>query len=270
MRWLLGFVVVAMSLYGAYAAALVLLQGHFLYPFSDRSFSSPHYTRAEIAVAEAADLPVRVADAGPGAPVVVYFMGNVGALDIFLPMLDHHRTAGRTVVAMTYRGGGGTPGKPSEARLKADALALMDALPTLVPEAGPVILHGYSLGTGLAIHVAAQRPVDGILLSAPYARICELMAKTARLPACQIPGVQGWTSADNVTGITAPVAILHGSDDTLIPPDHSARLAQAMQTAGITVDRQVIPKGGHSNLMGTPGYLSTLDRMIQTMAAQAD
>lgn len=266
MLWLRRFGIWLVSLYALYTAALIALQGSFIYPFSDRPFSSADYARVEVPVPEAAPLPVRVARGQPGAPVVVYFMGNVGALDLFLPMLEHHRQRGRTVVAMTYRGGGGTEGSPSETRLKADALAVMQSVPEIAGE-GPVVVQGFSLGTGLALHAAAARPdrVSGVLLAAPYARLCELMERQAKVPACTLPGVQAWRSADRLEGIAAPTLILHGGADTLIPPDQSARLAAAMGTQGLDVTRQIIPDAAHNNLMRFPAYLRAIDAFIDAL-----
>lgn len=105
MKWGLG---AALVLYMAYAALMVLLHPRFIYPCSAEPFVHPSYQRQ--------DLPngptVYVYDAGAGAPLVVYFMGNVGALGPFLPMLDHHRAAGRSVLAMGYRGGGACRASP--------------------------------------------------------------------------------------------------------------------------------------------------------------
>ena len=80
----------------------------------------------------------------------------------------------------------GRPGAPA-AWFKADALVLFDAIPELTPEAGPVHVLRYSLGRGIALHVAAYRPVASVLLEAPYARLCDLMTKKPWAPACLIP-----------------------------------------------------------------------------------
>ncbi len=175
----------ALGLYLFYAALMTVYVPSAIYPFDDRPFSADTFEEAQVG-----DLPVRVADAGPGAPVVLYFMGNAGSLAYFTDILTHHRAQGRSVVAMTYRGGGGVPGHPTEAGLKADALAVFDAVPDLLRDPGAVALHGYSLGTGLALHVAARRDADAVVLTAPYARLCELMAQQSLLPACRMPKIR--------------------------------------------------------------------------------
>lgn len=241
----------------AYAVLLVALHPGYIYPFSDEAFTHAAYARHDVAGG-----PVAYVAPGEG-PVVLYFMGNVGALGPFLPMLEHHRTQGRTVVAMAYRGGGGLPGTPSEAALKDDARALYDALPDILGRApGPVVAHGFSLGTGLATHVAAARSVDGVILSAPYTSLCTLMAAASYLPACLIPGVQRWNSLAEAPHIRAPALVLHGSADRLIPPAHGRRLAEAVPGAAFAE----IPGGGHSDLMDFPGYLTQIDAFIDALA----
>lgn len=257
--WLIGAAVLGAALY---AAAMVWLHPRYIYPFGQERFETPAFRAVSLPVEGAPPLPVYVAEAGQGAPAILYFMGNAGALSLFRPMLDHHRAAGRSVVAMTYRGGGGTQGTPSEARLKADALALRDALPELLGHPpGAVVLHGYSLGTGLALHVAARRAVDGVILTAPYTRLCRLMAAASYLPACLLP-VQRWESVSDAPAVTAPVLVLHGSDDRLIPPAMGAALTDALLAGGTEAAFLSVPGAGHSDLMDFPAYLQAIDGFV--------
>lgn len=244
--------------YGLYGAVMVAIHKRYIYPFDQTVFNHPDFTAVEIPVEGAAPLPAYVAEGPPDAPVIVYFMGNGGSLDLFRSILDYHLGQGASVVAMSYRGGGGTPGPTSEAQLKADALALMDALPGLGFE-DPPLVHGYSLGSGLAVHVAARRKVAAVLLSAPYDRLCTLLAKASYLPACRLPGVETWRSADDLDGIEAPITILHGDRDALIPPVRSEGLRDAMESTGIEVTRTEIAGANHVDLMSFPDYLAALD-----------
>lgn len=247
--------------YVVYAIAMILLHPGFIYPFDQRGFEGEGYREVLVEVPGADPLPVQVAQGQSGAPVILYFMGNLGALELFRPMLDHHKDQGRWVVAMPYRGAGGVPGEPSEQGMKRDALAVFDALDEIVTE-GAVVVQGYSMGTGLAMYVAAERPVDGVILSAPFDRLCGLMAKRALLPACYLPFVQKWDSLADAGDVDAPVLVLHGDRDELIDIARGRRLAEAL--AGSTeVAFQVIPGAGHSNLFGADGYLPTIDAFIE-------
>ena len=239
-----------------YAAVMVAVHPRIIYPFGPDAFDNPAFQQE---VVSPRDVSVAIAK-GDDDLAVLFFMGNGGALAYFTYTLNAHQAAGRTVAAMEYPGGGGIPGKASEAGLKADALVAYDWL--AARHDGPIAVHGYSLGTGLAIHVAASRPVEAILLDAPYTTLCELMTQGAYLPACYLPGVQKWRSVDDVTALAAPVMIQHGTADQLIPISYGERLANAMQEAGLQVTFHAVETATHNNLAGQPGYQDRIDAFL--------
>jgi len=174
-----------------------------------------------------------------------------------------HRDADRPVVALEYPGGGGHPGAPSEALLKAQALAAYDWLDARGD--APIVVHGYSLGTGLAMHVAARRDVAGVLLDAPYVRMCELMTRQSAVPACWLPWVQKWDSARDVGDLSAPVQIQHGVQDQLIPLSDGQRLAAMMQRAGHDVTMTPLPNAGHTDIFRASPYEQNLELFVRTL-----
>ena len=260
MRVLRPLLIVAALLYGVYGVASIALHRSLIYPMSDQAFTDTRFERVAVPVPDGSVIDVFVYQNDIRAPVALYFMGNVGALELFRPMLNHHISKGRSVVAMTYRGGGGMAGQATEARLKSDALAVFDSLPDLVDSAA-VFLHGYSLGTGLAVHVAAHRETQTVVLSAPFDKMCDLMTAASFLPACLLP-VDRWVTSQDAANVIEPVLILHGSADTLIPLKHGAALAAIFETQGTPVRFVEIPGAGHTNLMRFPFYLSTLDAFL--------
>lgn len=246
---------VVLSLYLAYGVAMVWMHRAFLYPFFPDPADLPGFERIEVAV-PGAD-PVGVLAGGPidGLPVL-FFMGNAGSLAHFEPWLRLHADAGQRVVAMTYRGGGGEPGWPTEARLKADALAVHD---WLAGQGSPVALHGFSLGSGLAMHVAARREVRAVLLEAPFASICRLMTRAARLPACWLP-VDRWDSVADAEGVSAPVVILHGDVDEAIPLAEGRRLAETLGSGKHPPAFEPIEGGRHGDLPDFAAYRAAVGR----------
>ena len=240
-----------------YAAAMVWAHPRMIYPFGPDAFDNPAFQQEVIS-----DREVSVVIAPAESDIaVLFFMGNGGALAYFSYTLDAHMQAGRTTAAMEYPGGGGIPGKASERSLKADALTAYDWL--AAQHDGPIVVHGFSLGTGLAIHVAARRPVAAILLDAPYVTLCELMTKAAYLPACYMPGVQRWRSVDDIDQLDAPVLIQHGTADQLIPMSNGARLSALMQNAGLPVTFHAIDGATHNNLAGQPGYDARITTFLE-------
>ena len=251
-----------MGTYLIYAVIMVFAHPQFLYPFGDDPFENPEFRQEVIS-----DRNVAMAMAeGTDDLAVLYFMGNGGALSYFTYSLDAHQSAGRTVAAMEYPGGGGIPGKPSEFGLKADALAAYDWLAT--QHDGPIVVHGFSMGTGLAIHVAASRPVAAILLDAPYARMCTLMTKASWLPACFMPGVQRWNSAAEVPKLSAAVLIQHGTADQMIPMSNGHALSDKMKEAGLSVNFQAVEGATHNSLAGQPGYAGRISAFLSELQTQ--
>ncbi len=242
--------------YLLYAAVMVAAHPRVIYPFGADLFDDPAFRQKTVT-----DRKVALAiHEGDDDLAVLFFMGNGGSLAYFTFSLDAHQNAGRTVVGMEYPGGAGIVGKPSEAGLKADALAAYDWLATR--HDGPIAVHGFSLGTGLAIHVAASRDVEAILLDAPYTTLCELMTKGSYLPACFMPGVQKWRSVDDVPALAAPVLIQHGTADQLIPINYGMRLASVMEEAGLAVTFEAVEDATHNNLPGQAGYQDRIDRFL--------
>lgn len=242
--------------YLAYAVAMVVLHPQAIYPFGADVFDDPEFTQQSVGARSAT---IAYA-AGDDPTAVLYFMGNGGSLSYFTFPLAAHRKAGRTVAALAFRGGGGVPGKPTEAGLKADALQAYDWLSAR--HDGPIVVHGFSLGTGLAVHVAARRPVAAIVLDAPYARLCRLMTRASWLPACIMPGVQKWKSDTDVAALDAPVLIQHGTADQLIPMENGRQLEALMRDAGLDVQFHAIENATHNNLAGQPGYRGRIDDFL--------
>jgi uncharacterized protein len=150
-------------------------------------------------------------------PTVVFFHGNAGDIGNHLPFAKFLIEAGYGLLALEYRGYGGNPGTPREAGLVADGRAALAFLKDQgVPDSG-IVLYGESLGTGIAVQLAAERPVRALILRSPYTSIAEVAA-------IQLPYIPArWLVRDRfdslgVIGLSkAPLFIFHGAHDTLIP-----------------------------------------------------
>jgi len=101
------------------------------------------------------------------APVVLYFGGN--AEEVSGTLVDQRWPRDWTIVAINYRGYGTSEGKPGEAALVADALVIYDAI-VARPEVDTrrIVALGRSLGTGVAVKLAAARPLAGVILVSPF------------------------------------------------------------------------------------------------------
>ena len=101
------------------------------------------------------------------APVVLYFGGN--AEEVSGTLVDSRWPRDWTIVAINYRGYGTSEGKPGESALVADALSIYDAIATRPEvETRRIVALGRSLGTGVAVKLAAARPLAGLILVSPF------------------------------------------------------------------------------------------------------
>ena len=246
-------------LYLGYGALMTAVHPALIYPFADEPFQRAGY---EHVVLEAPDgtLSLQVRQGATDAPVVLMLMGNAGTWAWHGPMLDEHEAFDRTIIAVEYPGGAGVPGEPSERRLKTEALIAADYAASL---GKPLIVHGFSLGTGLAIHVAAKRAIAGLILDAPYARLCELMAARSGLPACYMPFVQKWLSAEEAPQVDEQVLIRHGTKDQVVPFAQGERLAPYF---GDHLTFVAVEGQGHGNMFKSPTFaeagLAFVDKVL--------
>jgi len=238
---------------------MIRLHPTIIYPFGSDVFDRIGYEKYTLAYKESPPFMVKDLQ-NTGGPVVLFFMGNGGSLAYFEPILRFHRAEGRQIYALQYPGGGGVPGTPSETRLKLMALRAYDSVSAQTN--GPILVHGISMGTGLAMHVGARRDVAGLVLDAPFARMCEVMTQKSLLPACYLPGVQKWDSLDNVSDLSSPVLVQHGNRDQLIPIQQSEKLFGALNSAGVPANFGILDGYGHNDLTSAPGYRAAINGFI--------
>lgn len=194
-------------------------------------------------------LTVWVTQPEPGAPVVIYFMGQSGTLSVDEPRLRRFAEAGFGVAAMSYRGGGGQDGTPSEDVLYRDALRVYAGLDRLfgrrVPDTDRVI-YGYSLGTGLATRLAVEQEELALILEAPYTNLCAVKGGLLRyVPGCLIYMRNTYETLRRIDRIGAPLLVLHGNLDRVVPLTQGRAVFDA---AAQPKFMEVYNGGNHSNL----------------------
>ncbi|WP_421981616.1 alpha/beta hydrolase [Roseibium sp.] len=178
-----------------------------------------------------------------GLPTVVYFHGNSsnlsGRWQRFKMILD----SGYGLYAPTYRGYAGSEGSPSETAIISDALEHFDR----AAAAGtPIIVHGESLGSGVATAVAAERPDAGLLvLEAPYTALVDMAAASYPwLPVGFLMKDQMKTR-ERIGKVEAPALIIHGTEDAIIPVEHGE---QVFQYASEPKELLIFEGAGHGDL----------------------
>lgn len=131
------------------------------------------FTAVEIQTEDDERIAAWWAPPSPGGGAVLFLHGTPSTLSDTVWRLAELRNSGLGVMAIDYRGYGGSTGTPSEFGLRADARAAFDFMHDAAP-ASRIAVFGESLGTGIAVALASERPVAGILLNAPYASVRRL------------------------------------------------------------------------------------------------
>src|SRR5712664_3951437 len=178
LKWLL--IVVSVGYVGG-LAALFLLQRSLLFPIPQTVRTAPAaagFPEAEEHILTTADgekIIVWHLPAKPGHPVVLYFHGNGDFLAGFFGRFRDVIANGTGIVALSYRGYAGSSGQPSEQGLLQDCAAAY-AFTTGRYSADRIVVWGFSLGSGVAVALAAEQPVGKLILEAAYTSITDVAA----------------------------------------------------------------------------------------------
>jgi hypothetical protein len=212
----------AATIYAAVALLAYLGQRKLMY-FPDTERVEPAeagLTGVEERVLETPDgerVIVWYGKAQQGQPTLLYFHGNGGSLEDRAPRIARFMAEGWGVYMMTYRGYSGSSGSPTEANNVADArLAYQALLREGVPPKS-IIVYGESLGSGIAVRIAAELPVGGVILDAPYTSIVDIAAKAYPFLPVRLLLIDRYETTKYIAGVKVPLLILHGERDTVVP-----------------------------------------------------
>jgi len=162
---------------------------------------------------------------GPGDTAAVVCNGNAGNRADRLPLTAGLQRRGLGVLSLDYRGYAGNPGEPEEAGLIADAEAAAAHL-TGLPEVANLVYFGESLGAAVLVGLAERRPPAALVLRSPFTSLLDV-ART-HLPLIP-PGIidDRWPSLERIRRIEAPLLVLAGTADRVVPYEQSVRLFEA-------------------------------------------
>lgn len=229
-RTLMEWLIVAAALAIGIPAAAWFAQDRLIFfpqPLVSTAHLPPHARALAVTAADGTTLRgwIVPGTATPG-PAIVYFGGN--AEEVSWTLADRRWPREWTLVALNYRGYGDSEGTPAARDLLADALAVFDAVAARDDvDARRIVAFGRSLGTAMAAHVAARRPVAGAVLVSPY----DSLAAIGRhhypwLPVSLLLRQRFDPAADAVRS-TAPLLAIVADADSIIPVDRSRALYDA-------------------------------------------
>jgi fermentation-respiration switch protein FrsA (DUF1100 family) len=224
----LKWVFILGGLYAGFAGLMYVAQRSLMY-FPDRSRTAPAAAglpQAEEVVLDTADGEKVIAwHLAPrdGKPVAIYFHGNGGALAHRVSRFLRVAADGTGLIALSYRGYGGSTGSPSEDGLIADARAAYAFAASRYP-VERIALWGESLGTGVAIALAAEKPVARMVLDAPFTSTLDVASASYPFLPVRYLMKDQFRSDLRITNVKVPVLIMHGDADRIIPIRYGERL----------------------------------------------
>jgi fermentation-respiration switch protein FrsA (DUF1100 family) len=216
----LGAAALALGLYLALVALLYLQQRRFLYPASPLRTSA-----AEAGLAGVQDVAIRTDDGEtlvawwkppePGRALILYFHGNGGSLLNRRERVRLLTRDGRGLLIVSYRGYSGSTGSPSEEGLRLDARAALDWLNSYEPRR--IVLYGESLGTGVAVKLATEARVGGVILDSPYTSTADVARSAFWYVPVTLLLRDQYRSVDRIGRLNVPLLVMHGEEDSVIP-----------------------------------------------------
>ena len=177
-----------------------------------------------------------------GQPVVVLFHGNGGAVSDLEVWAAAFRARGYGAVLADYRGYSGNPGSPSEEGLYADARAVLDWLAAQGFKDRGIVLLGWSLGSGVAVQMAVERHPAALVLLAPYTALVDVAARQYPIFPVRTLMRDRFDSMSKITAVDAPLMIVAGDRDRIVPPDMGRALLAAAREPKNAL---FLPQAGH-------------------------
>lgn len=243
-----------------------LLHRYFIY-IPDRARVHPNdagLTGTEEVAFKAADGTKLIAWYQParGAkPTLIYFTGNSGNAAKRAGKIRTIAADGYGVFMLNYRRYGGSEGRPTEARIAADAVSAYDTLRGLGVAPHDIVAYGESLGTAVATRLALQRHVEALVLEAPFTSILAIGKLLWKYFPLDLIMVDQYRTIDSIGQVKAPLFIVHGARDSIIPLDHARHVLHAANEPKKLV---VVPQADHNDLFErgawteVRGFLETL------------
>jgi fermentation-respiration switch protein FrsA (DUF1100 family) len=205
------------------------------------------------------------APAAPGKPTLLYFHGNAGGLSDRADRIKRFAGAGYGVFMPSYRGYSGSTGTPSELAINADARLAYEHLRKLGVAERAIVLYGESLGSGVAVRLASEQPVGAVILDAPYTSLPDVGKLFYPVMPVQTFMVDRFDSKKHISAVRAPILILHGTNDQVVP----FTLGKALFEAAPQPKEMVVLQGaGHSDIYAF-GAFSRLDEFLRVHLREA-
>lgn len=235
--------------YAGIAAAMYVLQREMIY-VRDAARTAPADAGLPDVIerfydtADGEKIVMWYAKAKPDQPTLLYFHGNGGALEVRRERMAKYIARGRGMLMMAYRGYSGSTGAPSETAIVSDA---KQAYRTLIADGikpDEIILYGESLGAAVAVQVAAELPVRGVVLDSPFNSLVDRAKWSYPWLPIRLLLKDQYLSDTHIKRVHAPVLVLHGALDEVTPVEMGRVLFDA---ANAPKELVVLEGAGHND-----------------------
>ncbi len=263
-RILLRLLIAALIAAALSLAMLTAMQRQMIYPGAG-SDASPwqqppaRFDVVELATRDGLVLKALFRPPEVGQPTLLFFHGNGDSAFSSAHWLAPLMQDGRGALLVNYRGYLGNPGSPDEAGLYADAEAGAGYLSERGIDRSAIVVGGFSLGTGVASHVASSGGYKGLFLVAPFTSMQD--AARHHFPWAPVSWLMRdrYPTVERIAAIDAPLLIVHGKEDRMIPAEHSLRLAQLRPDTRL----RLVERAGHNDIArpATPLIAEWLDTL---------
>lgn len=247
------------ALYAAACILLFLLRDRMIFPVR----GEPTGTPAEFGIPDGRVVTIQTPDGErlaawylpphdtvTPAGAVLWFHGNAEWVSGFPWLVRALRPARAAMLVVEYRGYGSSTGRPGVAGIARDALVAWDWLAAR-PEVDParIVVYGRSIGSGPALHVAADRPVAGVIVESGFTSLRGLARRHYPI----FPSVLAGSGFDNLRAIArvrAPILLVAGERDGIVPADMGRALRD---TAGGPAELWIVPDADHNTVWAVAG-----------------
>lgn len=165
--------------------------------------------------------------AAPGRPTLLFLHGNAGSVADRAERLAFYQARGFGAAFLSWRGYGGSSGQPSEAGFLIDATTAYEHLRNRGVPAERIALVGESLGGSVAVQIAARKPVAAVVLEAPFTSALDIARRAYPWVPVRFLMKDQFRTTSHVADLGAPLLVLHGERDAVIP----FRLGKALHAA---------------------------------------
>lgn len=246
MLW--SLLTIAIGVYASLCLFFFIFQRSFLY-MPTRAHPTPSASH----VLEVPDARLRLSTHPfDGPKALIYFGGNAEDVASTVPELAAV-FPDRAIYALHYRGYSGSTGHPAEAAMRNDARALFRMVHDRHPD---VMAVGRSLGSSMAVQLAAEGGISRLVLIAPFESILAIASRVAPFLPMRLLLRDPWHSWRYAARVTCPTLILAASHDEIVPIRDTRKLYEAFQPGVATL--RVIDGTNHNSVSGPEEFWKAL------------